>query len=129
MLHDRLPICLLRASRQAHLTLEKTIETVCHIQRAADILFDDEKSHAAGLQRWQELIQLINDDRREAEADLITEEKSRVCEQCAPQRHHLLLTAREAAGEKIPALDERGKPAINLIERRGAAPPDAQPDP
>ena len=54
--------------------------------------------------------------RREAEADLVAEQKARIGEQRAAERDHLLLAAGELARLLVAPLLEDGKQPIDLVE-------------
>src|SRR5438552_1927334 len=104
MLHDRLAVGLRRAARQRHLALEVAIKPVGDRERANNILLDHNDGDAAVANARNDLVELVDDERRESEADLVAEKEARIAEQRPPERDHLPLAAGKFASALIAAL-------------------------
>ena len=78
--------------------------------------------------RGNDLVDLVDDARREAEADLVAEQQARIGEQRPAERDHLLLAARQLARMAVAPLVEHREPLVHL-HRSGSSPlrPSSQP--
>ena len=90
---------------------------------AHDVLLDDDDRRSLGDHRRQTLEDLLDDDRREAKAQLVAEEKPRVRHQRPADRDHLLLAARERRAALVAPLGEHRKEREDRVEvpRAGTA--------
>src|SRR5689334_23984625 len=67
-------------------------------------LFDDEDREPQRCDRAHVLVQLLDDDRREAHRQFVDEQHRRVGGECPRHRQHLLLAARQRAGGLLASL-------------------------
>src|SRR2546425_6401556 len=75
-------------------------------EREVRVLLDDEDGQALLVQPGEDLEDLADDDRGEAERGLVEHEQARPGDQRAAEREHLLLAARERAGRLCAPLAE-----------------------
>ena len=94
---------------------EETIEAVGNGERAGDVLLDHDHRHAALAHLGNDLVEFVDDARRETEADLVAEQQARIGEQRPAERDHLLLSAREFARMAAAPLLEHREPLVHLI--------------
>src|SRR3954470_19705165 len=73
-------------------------------QDSAGELLHDEDRHALAGNLGDDLVQLLDDDRREAHRQLVEQQQRRIRREAARHREHLLLAARERARGLSPAL-------------------------
>src|SRR5688572_7823656 len=73
------------------------------------ILVDEQDRESFGLEARNRLEDLDADQRRKPLGGFIQDQQLRVGHQCAPDREHLLLAARELVAEVAAALGELGK--------------------
>ena len=94
-----------------------------HRRRDADVLLDDEHGDVALLaEPDQHLLDLGDDDRRQALGRLVHHQQLRVGQQRARNRQHLLLAAGKLAAAIVLALGEAREGLIDALDRPGAAP-------
>src|ERR1700728_5361406 len=78
-----------RAERQA--ALLEAIETCRGVKRAIDILLDQYDGGAFRGDGAEALVDVADDDRRQAKRQLVAQKQPRIGQQGAADRHHLLL--------------------------------------
>src|SRR5580700_5318912 len=88
-----------RAERQA--ALLKTIEAYRSVERAIDVLLDQHNGDAFGGDGAEALIDVADDDRRQAQRELIAQQEPRVGHQGAADRRHLLLAAGQSRRRQV----------------------------
>ena len=94
-----------------------------HRGRDADVLLDDEDGDLALLaEPHQHVLDLGDDDRREALGRLVHDQEARIGQQRARDRQHLLLAAGELAAAVGLALGEPRESLVDALDRPGAAP-------
>ena len=84
-----------RGTRQRHAALLQTVQPARHHLRHADVLLDDDRRQPTRAHARQDVVDLLHHDGRQAERDLVADQQARVAHQGAPDRHHLLLPARQ----------------------------------
>src|SRR4029453_11861414 len=73
-------------------------------------LLDQQHAHPVGGGALQRRHQALDDDRREAQRELVDEDELRPRDERLREHDHLLLAAGERAGDRVPArLPERGE--------------------
>ena len=82
------------------------IGAVNHLQHLPHVLLDDQHRVALAADAADQLEDLRDDHGRQAHRGLIQQDQFRLAHQCAGDRAHLLLTARQGAGELCAALLE-----------------------
>src|SRR5262249_32830673 len=85
-----------------------------------DVLLDQQHRDALCVDRGHDLEELVDDLRRQTERGLVEEQEPRHRHQRAPDRDHLLLTARERAGELASALAQDGEGPVDALEALAA---------
>src|SRR5206468_8296177 len=85
-----------------------------------DVLLDQQDRDALGVDPGDDLEDLVDDLRRQAERGLVEQQEARHRHQRPPDRDHLLLAARERAGELSPALAQDGESGEDALEALGA---------
>ena len=66
-----------------------------------ELLDDQDRDRLALGDLGDDLVEALDDDRREAHRELVDHEHGRVDDERAGERQHLLLTARQRAGELL----------------------------
>ena len=84
---------------------------MCPSMGEMHVLLDQQNGQPRLLQLLQRLEQLIDDDRRKAERQLVDDQDVGIRHQAAGDRHHLLLAAGQRAGDLALPLGEPGKQA------------------
>src|SRR5665213_1165876 len=95
----------------------QAIDVIRGCQRLHYVLLDDDDGRAFGDDRWQHLENFLHQDWRQAEADLVAEEKPGVRHQCATDGDHLLLAARQRHAALSASVLERRKETIDTLKR------------
>src|SRR3954462_15928662 len=80
---------------EAGLALLHEVRPFGDAERDVDRLLDEEHGAALSAELVADLDELLHHDRREAERQLVDEEQLRVADKSPPERHHLLLAARQ----------------------------------
>ena len=101
--------------------LLEAIEARGRVERAVDVLLDDDERRALAADGAEPRIDVADDDRRQAERQLVAQQEARVRHQRAADRRHLLLPARERRGRHGAALGQHGKELVDAGERPRAA--------
>ncbi len=96
--------------------LEQAVEAVRNAKRARNVLLDDQDADPAFLDRRNELVEGIDDERRETEADLVAQQELRVGEQRTAKCHHLLLAAGQFARLLPAPLLEHREEAEHILQ-------------
>src|ERR1700729_2117313 len=109
MLHDDIAAHITGASGQRYLAFEQAIEMVGDPKRTFDVLLNDQNADATRLDLRNERVEFVDHERRQAEADLVAQEKPRIGQKSAPERNHLLLAARKRSGLLPPTVFEHRK--------------------
>ncbi len=105
---------------EAHLALLEEHGAVGELQRDVERLLDDDDRHALLLQPVDDAQQVLHDDGREAERQLVDEEHVRLVQQRHREREHLLLATRQRRRHLVAPPGEVGE----QLEHVGDAPPD-----
>ncbi len=84
---------LRRTAGERHASLLEAVDAVGDGKRLDDVLLDDDQAGPLGLDRRQLRVDVADDDRREAKADLVAEEDARIGHQRPADGAHLLLAA------------------------------------
>ena len=93
---------------------------VSDLERQADVLLDEHhRAPVVGRDLADRAEQALDDDRREAHAQLVDQQHLRSLDQRPRHREHLLLAARERAGAQLPPRLERGEERRASIVVRG----------
>ena len=88
----------------------------------ADILLDDENRHVAFLaEADQHLLDLRDNDWRQALGRLVHDEEMRIGDQRAGNRQHLLLAAGQLSAARASPLGEAREGVVDALDRPGAA--------
>ena len=74
-----------------------------------------------GLEPLDDLEELLHDERREAERQLVDEQQLGLEHHRLRHREHLLLAARQRAGARLHAVPERGEGVERDVDALGAA--------
>ena len=85
-------------------------------KRVADVLLDDQERGARGPQPVEVLVHLVDDDRRQAQRQLVGDEQLGLFHQDARHGQHPLLAARERAGNLLAPVAERREQGERLLE-------------
>src|SRR5437899_8315780 len=85
-------------------------------ERLDDVLLDQQHRDAVGVDAGDDLEHLIDDLGRQTERRLVEQQEPRHGHQRTPDRDHLLLTARERAGQRAPALAQDWKRRVDSLE-------------
>src|SRR5262245_60694592 len=99
-------------------TVLEDVSPVGEPQRSQHILFHEEDGDALAIDLGEIREDRGDDDRRQAERRLVEHEQARTRHERAADRHHLLLAARERAGELPPPLGNTRKEVEDPLERR-----------
>ena len=92
-----------------------------HRARHADVLLDDQHRHLAVLGKLDEhLLHLRDDERREPFGGLVHHQQTRIGEQRARDRKHLLLAAGKLSASVVLALGEARERVVDALHRPGA---------
>ncbi len=107
---------------EPHLALLEEHGPVGDRQRHVERLLDDHDRHPLGLEPLDDLQQLLHDDRREAERQLVDEQHVGVVQERDGQGEHLLLAARhrtgrlvEPPGEVAEQVEHPGDAAVAVV--------------
>ena len=95
-------------------------------QRRLDVLLHEEDRHATPIDLAQDVEDGLDEARREAERRLVEDQERRARHERAPDRHHLLLAAREGAGDLPPAFSQNGEDRVDVLEPRRPSGPRAR---
>src|SRR5215470_1433752 len=95
------------------------VRVVSDLERLARVLLDHEDGQAPRVDLPDLLEETLHDFRREAERRLVHDQEPRLRDQRARDREHLLLTARERAGELAAALAQAWEQPEDLVDARG----------
>src|SRR5262249_32438523 len=104
---------------EAHLAGFEHVTPRGERERGLDVLLDDEERPAAGRDLRQDAGKILDDDRGEAERELVDQEQARAGHQAAGDRYHLLLTAAQVDRELALALAQAREEPENF----GVGPP------
>src|ERR1035441_5224934 len=77
-------------ARQRHVSFLQAIEAIGASQSPRDVLFDNDHAGAVLANAGNHLIDIFNDDRREAEADFVAQQYRRIRHQRPSDSDHLL---------------------------------------
>src|SRR5262249_5904970 len=102
---------------QGHPAFLHAVHAISGPQRPLNVLLNDQDRCSFGANAWHCSIDVANDDRSEAETELVAEQKSGICHQGPTDRQHLLLTAREGRRRCKAPLRQIWKERIDSIER------------
>ena len=94
---------------------------VAQAERVAHLLLDDEQRRSRVAEAGEALVELVDDDRRQPERQLVGDEDLRHLDQHPGQRQHALLAARQRAGRLAAALAEPREQLVGPLEA-GLAP-------
>src|SRR5262252_3310683 len=93
---------LVGGSGYGHLPCLEDIGSVGDLERQVGVLLDDQhRDPLVGVQLAEAAEEVLHDDRRQPERWLIEQEKLRATHESTSDGEHLLLAAREAAGELL----------------------------
>src|ERR1700733_14369994 len=98
-----------RPARQRHVSFLQTIEAIGTSQSPGNVLLDHDHAGAVLANAGNHLIDIFNDDRREAEADFVAQQYRRIRHQRPSDRDHLLLPTRKYGDVAFPALAQNRK--------------------
>ena len=87
-------------------------------ERVADVLLDDQQRGAGGAQPVEAQVDLVDDDRRQPERQLVGDEQLGLLHEHAGHGEHPLLAARERAGDLLAPVGERREELEGPLERR-----------
>src|SRR5579859_3394973 len=102
-----------RRSARADRAGFEQIGAVDDLQYLPDILLDDQHGEAQFADMAQEREHLLDNDRREAGGGFVEQEELRLRHQCPADRAHLLLAARQRAGELAAPLFEAREEVVD----------------
>ena len=91
--------------------------------RAREVLLDEHDRRAALDQRAERAVDALDDDRREAERDLVEQQQPRVRHERATDRRRLLLAAGEARRALVPQRLQHRERLEHRVDRPRPAPP------
>ena len=111
------------AAGERHPALLEAIDAVGDRHRLDDVLLDDDQAGAVGLDRRQGGVDVANDDRREAETELVAEEQPRAGHQRAADGAHLLLAAGKRGRRQMPPFGEDREELVDAGQRPRSATP------
>src|SRR5438552_8041050 len=92
------------------------VDPIAESQRMTHLLLDDQQRRALLAQALQGLVHIFDDDRREAERQLVSNEDLRDLDQHARHRQHALLTTRQRARHLISTPTEGGEHLEGQVE-------------
>src|SRR5712692_6187323 len=101
------------ASREPDATDLEQIGAVDDVQDLPNVLLDDEDGEPFGADAANELEHLMDEERRQPGGRLIHEQELGTRHQRAADRAHLLLAARERAGELVAAFLETREEVVD----------------
>ena len=104
-----------RRAAADHGAVLQHIGMVGDLQRALDHLLDQQDGGPGLAQALQHLHHLIDDDGRQAERRLVEHQKLGLAHQRLGDRQHLLLAARQDAGQRLRPLGQHGKQLVDEI--------------
>ena len=107
----------LRPAGQRHPSLLETIDAIGDRHRLDDVLLDQDHAGALRLDVRQRGVDVADDDGREAEAELVAQEDTRVGHQARPIGDHLLLPAGQCRRRRVAPLPQHGKQLVDRGER------------
>src|SRR3981081_2610806 len=112
------------AAFQLHATATQHVEPVGVLENSGGALFVDEQSQLHTLaQVEQDLINLIDDLRRQAERRLVDQKQAGARHDCSRHSQHLLFAAGQAPGRKTQSLGKTRKEFQQSVEvRLGGSP-------
>ena len=87
------------------------------LQRALDVLLHEQDADSGAVDLADDVEDLVDDDRREAERRLVHEEQPRLSHQCSADRQHLLLTAAQRPRHLSAALGQAGEEGVDPAQR------------
>src|SRR4051794_8257897 len=96
-------------------TVVEEHDAVAQLQRVSDELLDDQQRRALLAQCLQAGVDLLDDDRRQPERELVGDEHLRTLDEDAGHRQHPLLTAGERSGDLLPALPEHREQVVRTL--------------
>src|SRR5215831_13723288 len=102
---------------QGHPAFLHAVHAISGPQRPLNVLLNDQDRCSFGANAWHCSIDVANDDRGEAETELVAEQKSGICHQGPADCQHLLLTAREGRRRCKAPLRQIWKKRVDSIER------------
>src|SRR5439155_792081 len=95
-------------------------------ERLADVLLHQQDRDSVRVDRPHRLEDPRDEHGRQAERRLVEHEHARAGHECAADRAHLLLAARERARELRPPVGEDGEQRVDVLDRRRALGPRAR---
>lgn len=99
-----------RSAFQHELSVAEDVAAICDREREMDVLLDEQHARTAVVDDLaQDLQQVLDDDRRQAEAHLVDHQELRSRRERACHRQHLLLSTGEQACPSILDLGQRWK--------------------
>src|SRR5271165_466402 len=101
---------------QADAAVLDDISAIRGLQRDEHVLFDEHDGHAVAAQRSEHGQQLLDDDGRQTERQLVDQQQLRTGHQAAADRAHLLLAAGERARELFGALAQSRKLRVHALD-------------
>src|SRR5271167_253396 len=107
---------LLRAAAEAHPAFLKTIGPIRDRHGMDEILLDQNYACAPLFDVCERRIDVADDDRREAETELVAEQNARVRHQASPDGDHLLLSAGQCRRRRMASFLQDGKELIDAVE-------------
>ncbi len=107
--------------------LTSTATSSASAERVGDVLLDDQERGAGITDGREGPVHLVDDDRRQAERQLVAHQEPRRLRQHPRQGEHALLAARERARDLPPALPQRGEHLVGASEAAGRPRPPERP--
>ena len=101
---------------KAHPSLLKAIGPVGNRHGVGEVLLDQYHACPARLDVRKRGVDVANDDRGEAETELVAQQDARVRHQAAADGDHLLLPAGQRRARRVTSLPQHGKQPINRGE-------------
>src|SRR5215472_10569118 len=102
---------------QGHPAFLHTVHAISGPERPLNVLLNDQDRCSFGANARHRSIDVANDDRGEAETELVAEQKFGICHQGPADRQHLLLTSREGRRRCKAPLGQIWKKRVDSIER------------
>src|SRR2546426_5634723 len=93
------------------------VDAMRDLEAALNALLDQQGGHALPVDLFDRRIDVVDDDRREPQRDLIEDDQLRTRLNGASDCQHLLLSSRERAAQLVAALGQDGEQVIHLLER------------
>jgi hypothetical protein len=94
---------------ERHATFLKAHHALRHTLRDANVLLDDHQAHAFAGECRHRVVDLLDHDRRQTQAQFVAQQHVGVAHQRTADRYHLLLAARQLGGRAAPLLLEDGE--------------------